>query len=120
MGLTRVTVAVSNLTKSRKAYEELFLVDTGAMDCMAPRSRLLKAGIKIEGKEVYELANGEPVEYEYGFARIAFIGTETVTRIIFGPEQAEPILGVAALESAGIEVDPVTRMLKKMPARPLK
>ncbi len=120
MGLTKVTVAVSNLAKSKRAYEGLFLVDTGATDCLAPRSKLLKAGIRPEGRDAYELANGQSAEYEYGFARVAFIGFETVTQIVFGPEDAEPILGVVALESAGIGVDPVTRTLKKLPAKPLK
>lgn len=120
MGPTQVTVTVSNLAKSRKPCEDLFLVDTGATDCLAPRSRLLKAGIKPEDKDAYELANGQSAEREYGFDRVTFIGFETVTQIVFGPEDAEPILGVVALESAGIGVDPVTRMLKKTPAKPLK
>lgn len=120
MGLTKVTVKVSNLTKSKKGYEASFLVDTGAVDCLAPASRLIKAGIKTEGKEVYELANGQPVEYEYGFARIAFMGAETVTQIIFGPEGAEPILGVVALENVGIAVDPLSKELKRMTAKSLK
>ena len=120
MGLTRITARVSTLVKSKRGYEALFLVDTGAIDCMAPRGRLLKAGIKVEGKEVYELANGQAVEYEYGFARIAFLGFETVAPVVFGPEDAEPIMGVVVLENMGIGVDPVTRTLKKMPAKPLK
>lgn len=120
MGLTKITVTVSNLAKSKPGYEETFLVDTGAIDCMAPASELAKAGIQREGKDVYELANGEPVEYEYGFARIAFLGSETVAQIIFGPEGAEPILGVVALENVGIAVDPVSRELKRMTAKSLK
>ena len=120
MGLTKVTVTLSNLGKSKKPYEALFLVDTGATDCLAPRSKLLKAGIKPEGKDAYELANGQPAEYEYGFARVAFMGFETVTQVVFGPEDVEPLLGAVALESAGIGVDPITRTLKKMPAKPLK
>lgn len=120
MELTRVTAKVWNLAKSKKAYEGTFLVDTGAIDCLGPKKKLLKAGINPEGKDTYELANGQPVEYEYGFARIAFMGDETVVRIILGPDDAEPILGVVALESVGIDVDPTTRTLKKMPAKPLK
>lgn len=120
MGLTKVTVTVSNLLKSKQGYSASFLVDTGAIDCMAPASELTKAGIQIEGKDVYELANGQPVEYRYGFARISFMGSETVAQIIFGPEDAEPILGVVALENVGISVDPVSRELKKMPAKSLK
>ncbi|MBI2952102.1 clan AA aspartic protease, partial [bacterium] len=37
-----------------------------------------------------------------------------------GPDTAEPILGVTALESVGITVDPATRTLKRLPAIPLK
>ncbi|OIP36676.1 hypothetical protein AUJ95_09160 [Candidatus Desantisbacteria bacterium CG2_30_40_21] len=120
MGLTKVTVTVSNLTKSKSGYEALFLVDTGAIHCMAPESELIKVGIQVEGKAVYELANGQPVEYKYGFARISFMGEETVSRIIFGPDDVESILGVVALEDVGIGVDPVTMTLKRMPAISLK
>jgi len=120
MGLTKVTAKITNLTKSKRGYEAEFLVDTGAIDCMAPVSALKKAGIKPEGKRVYELANGEPVEYEYGFARVSFLGFETVAQIIFGPEKAEPLLGVVALENVNIGVDPKSNTLKNFPATPLK
>ena len=120
MGIIKVTATIMNLTKSDKQYEAEFLVDTGAIDCMAPESDLVQLGIQVEGKEVYELANGQPVEYKYGFARVSFMGSETVTQIIFGPEDVEPILGVVALENTGIGVDPVSRTLKRMAAKPLK
>ena len=120
MGLTRVTARVSGLTKKSRFYEADFLVDTGAIDCLVPRDRLVAAGVRPEGKAVYELASGEPVEYEYGFGRVSFLGAETVSRLIFGPVGAEPILGVLALEGAGIVVDTVTQTLKVLHARPLK
>lgn len=120
MGLTRVTVSISDLTKSKKPFQGDFLVDTGVVDCLVPASKLKKAGIRPEGTSVYELANGEPVEYQYGFARVTFMGAETVAQVIFGPENAEPILGVVALENTGIGVDPRTRQLCKMRAKPLK
>jgi clan AA aspartic protease len=120
MGLTYVTVSVSNLTKDTEPYQAEFLVDTGAIHCMAAGDQLAKAGIRVEGKAVYELANGEPVEYEHGFARITFMGDETVAKIIFGPTGVEPILGVVALESTGLVVDPITQNLKRLHALPLK
>jgi clan AA aspartic protease len=104
----------------RPAYQADFLVDTGAIDCMAPSSRLKAAGIKPEGKAVYEMADGRPVEMEYGFARVSFIGAETVAQVIFGPEGVEPILGVVALENTGIVVDPRSRTLRRLPAKPMK
>lgn len=120
MGLTHVTAQVSNLAKTGTPYEAEFLVDTGSIDCLVPSEALQAAGIEREGKAVYELASGEPVEYEYGFARISFFGTETVAQIIFGPSGAEPILGVAALEYTGLVVDPVTNTLRRLHAKPLK
>jgi clan AA aspartic protease len=118
--LTHVTTQISNLAQDAEPWEAEFLVDTGAIDCMAPRDRLIQAGIRPEGKRVYELANGEPIECEYGFARVTFLGDETVAQVIFGPPDTEPILGVVALENTGVTVDPVSRTLRRMHARPLK
>ncbi|MBN1309695.1 MAG: clan AA aspartic protease [Chitinispirillaceae bacterium] len=120
MGLTRVTVEIRDLAKSHKPYEDEFLVDTGAVDCLVPASSLKKAGIKPEGRSVYELADGTPVEYDYGFARVSFMGSETVGQVIFGPDNADPILGVVALENVGIGVDPRSKKLFKMTAKALK
>lgn len=120
MGLTHVTTRVLPITRSKRFFEGEFLVDTGAIDCLAPASALKRIGVRVEGRDVYELANGETVEYPYGFARVAFMGAETVTRIIFGPDGVEPILGVVALESTGIGIDPVSQQLRKMIAKPLK
>ncbi len=120
MGLIHVTVAMRSLPKSRKKYEADFLVDTGATDSLAPSSKLKKAGIKPVGRTAYELASGETVEYPFGLAVIEFMGEITSGRIIFGPEDSEPLLGVTALESVGIVVDPANKRLKRLPAVPLK
>src|SRR5438067_9589562 len=120
MELTRVTTAARNLAGRGKAFAAEFLIDTSAVDCLAPGKALRKAGIKPEGKNVYELADGRPVELEYGFARVSLMGEETVTPIVFAPEGSEPSLGVLALEGLGISVDPKTRLLKRERARSLK
>ena len=120
MGLTHVVAQLVSLSGSGEPYEAEFLVDTGAVDCLAPRDCLIAAGIRPEGQAVYELASVDPAEYEYGFARVRFIDAETVTQVIFGPEGVEPILGVVALENTGFMLDPVSRTLKRLPAKPLK
>lgn len=120
MGITHVTTRISDLNKTNPPYEAEFLVDTGSVDCMAPGDELERIGIPKERKFVYELANGEEVEYELGFARIALMGQETVAQIIFGPLVIEPILGVVALENLGFVVDPGSNQLKRVAARPLK
>jgi clan AA aspartic protease len=120
MGLTHITVAISDLAQSALPYEDEFLVDTGAIDCLAPSDRLLAAGIRPEGKAIYELADGTPVEMEYGFARVEFFGQTTVAQIIFADPGSEPILGAVALENVGVVVDPVSKTLKRLHAKPLK
>lgn len=120
MGLIHVTTTIRASADTPQQYEADFLVDTGATDSLAPSRELRKAGIKPRGKMAYELANGTTVEYEFGLAEIEFMGELTSGRIIFGPDNAEPLLGVTALESVGIEIDPANRRLKRMPAIPLK
>lgn len=120
MGLIRTTVSLAASRTSKRAYQALFLVDTGATDSMAPASALRAAGIKPAGRISYELADGRVQELAFGLAVIRFMGDVTAGRVIFGPEGDEPLLGVTALESTGIELDPRTRTLKRLPAIPLK
>ncbi len=56
MGVTHVTTQIFDLNKTSEPYEAEFLVDTGAIDCLAPAEELEKIGIRKEGKSVYELA----------------------------------------------------------------
>ncbi|HTW93541.1 MAG TPA: clan AA aspartic protease [Tepidisphaeraceae bacterium] len=120
MGLTYVTVRVSSSLDSRKHYSAEFLVDTGATDSMVPAKALLKAGIKPVGKTAYELADGQIREFRFGLATFRFMGEITSGRVIFGDDDAEPLLGVTALESVGILVDAANKTLKRLPAIPLK
>src|SRR4051794_25177680 len=99
MGLVHVAVTLRPTAKSRKQFEASFLVDTGAMDCMAPASKLRQAGIRRRGRMTDELADGSTVEYDFGLAEIEFLGELTSGRVIFGPEDSEPLLGVTMLES---------------------
>jgi clan AA aspartic protease len=119
MGLIHVTVEL-RVNKDSPPYAALFLVDTGAIDSLAPASELEKIGVERRGRMAYELADGTAVEFDFGLVEISFMGDLTSGRVIFGPEDAEPILGVTALESVGITIDPRTQSLKRLPAVPLK
>src|SRR5206468_7082565 len=112
MGLTKVTTKLTSLTDSKRSFESLFLVNTGATDSMAPSDELEKLGVKQEGKTAYELADGTVKEYPFGLVRIEFMGETTAGRVIFDAPGTEPLLGVTALESVGIMVDPTDKTLK--------
>ena len=53
-------------------------------------------------------------------AEIEFMGEMVGGTILFGEPDVEPLLGLTALESVGIEVDPTTQRLKRLPAVRLK
>lgn len=120
MGLTKVTAKLTNVQGTGDSYEEIFLVDTGATDTLAPADELRKIGVAEVGKMAYELADGSVKEYPYGLVRIEFMGETTAGRVVFGEPGTEPLLGVTALESVGIVVDPANKTLKRLPAIPLK
>ena len=120
MGLTHVTAIVSNPADLSKKWQGLFLVDTGAIDCMAPGAALREIGMAPVAQRLYELADGTEVKMPVGVGQIEFMGDIVGASVIFGPDDCEPILGVTALESTGIVVDPKTNQLKRLPAVPLK
>ena len=117
---TRITVAVANPGDTSRRWEALFLVDTGAMDCYVPAGRLRDIGIVPVGRRKRVLPDGSPLSLDAGVAQIEFMGEVVGATVIFGDEEAEPLLGLTALESVGIEVDPQNQRLKRLPAVRLK
>jgi len=120
MGMTHVTVLVRNPAKPDQTWEGLFLVDTGAVDSLVPGKHLKQIGLAPKAKRTYELANGAEVKLDITTGELEFMGEIVGSTLIFGDDDAEPILGVTALESVGIEVDPRTQQLKRLPAARLK
>ena len=120
MGTTHVTVAIRNPSEPDRVWEGEFLVDTGATDCLVPRAALQSIGLQPEGKRSYELADGSKIQFDVAVGRVEFMGDFVGSTILFGDDDAEPLLGVTALESMGIEVDPLNQTLKRLPAVRLK
>ena len=120
MGTTHVTVTIRNPADPTRSWDGLFLVDTGATDSLVPRSCIEAIGLEPEGQRVYETADGREIRMDFTRAYIEFMGDVTAGRVIIGDEGVEPLLGVTALESTGIEVDPVNQRLKRLPALRLK
>ena len=120
MGATHVTVTIRNPAEPDRSWEGLFLVDTGATDSLVPRPHLEAIGLKPKGQRVYELADGREITMDITTADIEFMGEFVGGTILFGDVDAEPLLGVTALASVGIEVDPTNQRLKRLPAVRLK
>ncbi len=116
MGATHVTVAIRNPAEPNRVWEGLFLVDTGATDCLVPRQHLEAIGLVPKGQRTYNLADGSEIRMDVTVAQVEFMGETVGSTIVYGAADAEPLLGVTALESAGIEVDPLNQSLKRLPA----
>lgn len=120
MGVTHVNVTVRNPADQQRSWSGSFLVDTGAIDSLAPRPYLEAIGLNPDGQRVYETADGREVTLDIAVARLDVMGEITAGVVIFGDAGAEPLLGGTALESAGLEVDPQNQRLKKLPSVRLK
>lgn len=120
MGATHVTVRITNPADTERFWEGLVLVDTAATDSLVPRPHLEAIGLEPRGRRVYELADGSELVVDVTVAEIEFMGEIVGGTIIMGAEDAEPLLGVTALESVGIELDPLNQRLKRLPAVRLK
>ena len=104
----RIFVEVHSLARHCKGFRGKFSADPAAIHCMAPANKLKAAGITPKGTATHRFPDGTSVRFQYGFARLRFRGREIVAQIVFGHEHCEPILGIAALDSTGIMVEPVS------------
>ncbi len=120
MGVVNANVIISNPADRNRSWEGLFLVDTDATDSLVPRQYLEAIGLEPEAQRTYLLADGSEVVMDIAVARIELMGEIVGGTVLFGAANAEPLLGITALESLGIEVDPLNQQLKKLPAVRLK
>lgn len=120
MGTTHVQVTIRNPANLSRSWEGRFLVDTGATESVVPASALTGIGVEPRRQREYELADGSRQQFSIATAELEVMGEIVGGTVVFGPDEAEPLLGCTALESAGLEVDPRSQTLKRLPAIPLK
>ncbi len=114
MGTFTVQVQIMGLQGQSSAEVEA-LVDTGATHTFLPRNLLTELGIRPTERVPFQLADERTVEYEPGEARIRLDGRERTTIVVFGPDDAAPLLGATSLELFNVAVDPVSRRPAPVP-----
>ena len=120
MGATHVTVTVKNPAARERAWQGEFLVDTGAIDSLVPRQHLETIGVEPISSRTYEMADGRRLQFDIGLVELEFMDETVGGIVVFVDGDVEPLLGLTALESAGIEVDPRNQQLKRLAAVRLK
>jgi clan AA aspartic protease len=114
MGYVRVRGFVANPLNRDLKTELEFIVDTGAIYTVIPKSVAERLGLRELGRRRFKTADGSVVEFPVSEAYIT-IGEEGVTSLVAIADERTPILlGVTTLELLGLQVDPVTGKLVPM------
>lgn len=114
MGLTTVTVRLSNPADRRRAVEEPLLVDSGAIYAVVPGKVLRRIGLRPHRRETFTLADGSQVTRAVGSALFEIEKRRGAAPVIFGEDDDAGLLGAITLEALGLMLDPLKRQLRPM------
>ena len=81
-----------------------------------PRKFLEELGVKPVRKGKFKTIRGEVIVRDVGYAFVEYEGEIAPTLVVFAEDGDESVLGLHALKSLGLEVDPVTRQVRKSEA----
>ena len=118
MGMLKKRVRVSNSRKPELSFEEEFWVDTGALYSLVPEDLLQRIEVEPSATRRIVLAVGSEQTRLLGFCDFQVEGLEgsIPCPVIFAPKGSLFLLGATALENFGVEVHPVHKRLKPIPA----
>jgi len=117
MGLTDVRLFVSNPLIPALGRQLEFMVDSGAVFSVVPRSVLEEIGISPDSSESFRLADLTRIERRVGEAAFTFEGKTRTSPVVFGEEGDATLLGAMTLEALGLLLDPLRRELRPMELR---
>lgn len=119
MGTFSVTIEIGD-PQGQRFVEIEAMADTGAVTTMIPASVLHRLDVYPVVSDVFEYAGGEQVELYLGETRVRIGDRYTTSWVIFGEEDATPLLGAYTLEGLRLGVDPYAQRLIPVGPLPLK
>lgn len=115
MGLTHIRARIANPARPRKTASLRFLVDSGAVYSVVPASVLHRLGIRAHSTRTFTLADGTEITRHIGDATFQIDAQRAASPVIFGEEGDAALLGTVSLESLGLILDPMKRVLRPLP-----
>jgi len=115
IGLTYIKATVINPADPSKRLKVEFLVDSGAMYSVVPKTILKTLGIKSRETKTFTLADGTDVTRKVGNALFALDHSERASPVLFGEKGDSTLLGMVSLEALGYILDPLRRELRPLP-----
>ena len=110
MGILRQQIEIGDTAGTRFQSIEA-VVDTGASYTVVPSSILTELGIRPHKRMGFRLADESRVEKDVGEAVIRVQGIQATSIVVFADEGGPILLGVVALETLGLAVDPLGQRL---------
>ena len=110
MGTFKWSLRVASMDGHRSREIEA-TVDTGAAYTTLPGNLLRELGVEPMDKRRFLLADGRRIWMDIGHAWAIIDGESVVTLVVFGEDDAPPLLGAYTLEGLALAVDPVEQRL---------
>lgn len=114
MGIFRVEVEVANAADQPVDFVSAgrLIVDTGSEVTWVPEAILRDAGVSVrKPAQRFEMANGETIARDVGYAVIRAQGFETIDEVVFAQADDLGLLGARTLEGFNAMVDPERKRL---------
>jgi predicted aspartyl protease len=120
MGVFKVGCLIKNQVDREKSVKiPRLMVDTGSDANWIARKLLEQIEIKVEKRLPYQMANGQYVYRDVGFAIIRVDQRETVDEVVFAEQGDFLLLGARALEGLLLWVDARNKKLIEIEAGPI-
>lgn len=115
MGLTHVRARISNPARPARTASIKFLVDSGAVYSLVPARILRRLGIRTHSTRTFILADGTEITRRMGDAIFRIDDQRAASPVMFGEKDDAALLGTVSLESLGLLLDPMKRILRPLP-----
>jgi predicted aspartyl protease len=90
-------------------------VDSGAVYSVVPSGTLKRLGIRPHSSRTFILADGTEITRGAGDATFRIDDARAASPVIFGESGDAALLGTVSLESLGLILDPMKRVLRPLP-----
>jgi len=108
-------VMLRSADMSRSEQVEL-LVDTGSTYTWVSNEVLERLNVEAKTARKFKTIDGRLLERRVGEVLIEYMGERATRMVVFADKGDAEVLGVDALEGLGLEVDPITKQLRKAEA----
>lgn len=120
MGTFTVGCLIKNHENRERAVQiPRLMVDTGSEATWIPRQQLEQIQVKPEKRQPFQMANGQHVYRDIGYALVRVGQRETIDEVVFAEKGDYVLLGARALEGLLLWVDPKNKKLIEIEAHPV-